>query len=269
MYTDFHAHFDSTAPDDVKAFVQNCEANDARAVMTGGWMGGDRIYAGHDEIKKYCSIYSERLLPAAKIDLWDQKPDTALLRKLKDEGFVMAKFICPYYEYDHDLYMPVYEELEKLEMPALFHTGIHFPCQADVKYKRPMLLNMDPLRLDRLARSFPKLRIVAAHMGTTFYRVQAAQLVKVFPNVYTDLAGSGAWKGLLPEEVRYYLRDIMDRESVRHFAKLIFGSDCYVSHPEIQTMAVRHYLNIFAENGLPQEMIDAIMGGTVSEWLGI
>jgi len=156
-----------------------------------------------------------------------------------------------------------------LDLPVLFHTGIHRPTEDDRKYRIPSLLNMDPLRLDRIARSFPDLRIVAAHLGTSFYRVQAAQLTKTFPNVYTDLAGAGAWKGLTPEEVGMYMCNIMERDSKVHFKKLVFGSDCYVQYPEIQTEAIKHYLNICEKNNLDQETIDGIMGKTVAGWLNI
>jgi predicted TIM-barrel fold metal-dependent hydrolase len=268
MYYDFHAHFDKSDPDLIAAFVKNCEKNQTKAVLSGGNMGGYKFVC-NEAVVKYCRAYSEWLLPAMKIDLWDSTPDISQIRKLKDMGCVSAKCIYPYYEYDHDLYMPVYEELEKLDIPVLFHTGCFFQSEKDVQCRRPVLLNMDPLRLDRIARSFPKLRIVAAHLGTSFFRVQAAQLTKVFSNVYSDLAGSGAWKGLAPDEVGYYMRDTMDLANKRYFSKLIFGSDCYVSYPEIQTEAIRHYLNILEQNEINPETTAGIMGETVANWLGL
>lgn len=267
MFTDFHAHFNSVDPGEVREFVRTCEKNQTRAVMTGGWMG-DHHYASLEEIRKYCAEYSDWLLPGAKIDQWNTPPDVSQVRKIKDMGFVMAKFICPYYEYDHDMYLPVYEELEKLDMPALFHTGIHRPTKVDATYRLPMLLNMDPLRLDRVARAFPKLKIVIAHLGTSFFREHASCMAKAFPNVYSDLAGSGAWKGLSPQDVGFYMRDIMNPGNPHYLTKLVFGSDCYVKYPEIQTEAIQHYLKILSENGLDRSAVDAVMGGTVSAWLG-
>ncbi|MBR2344697.1 MAG: amidohydrolase family protein [Lentisphaeria bacterium] len=268
MFYDFHAHFDKSDRDLISVFVKNCEKNQTRTVLSGGSMGGYQFVC-NEEVIKYCREYHDWLLPALKIDLWDTAPDISQIRKFKDLGCVSAKCIYPYYEYDHDLYMPVYEELEKLDMPVLFHTGCFFASEKDIQCQRPALLNMDPLRLDRIARSFPKLKIVAAHLGTSFFRVQAAQLTKSFGNVYSDLAGSGAWKGMTPEEVGSYMIDIMDRSNKRHFKKLVFGSDCYVSHPELQTEAVKHYLNILQQNGLDADAIAGIMGGTVAGWLGL
>ena len=136
MYIDFHAHFNSIDSGEVAAFVKNCEKNQTRAVMTGGKMG-DNQYATLEQISKFCKEYSDWMLPGAKIDLWNTAPDVSQIRKIKDMGFVVAKFICPYYEYDHDMYLPIYEELEKLGLPALFHTGIHRPTEEDRKYRLP------------------------------------------------------------------------------------------------------------------------------------
>ena len=267
MYYDFHAHFNSLDPDQIDVFAKTCEKNQTRAVMSAG--SNDKLSANWEEILKYCRKYPDWMLPGAKIKLWNTPPDVSAVRKLKDMGFVMAKFICPFYAYDHEMYLPVYEELEKLNIPALFHTGIHSVTEEDTKYRIPSLLNMEPVRLDRIARSFPKLKIVAAHLGTSFFRVQAAQMAKVFANVYVDLAGSGAWKGLTPEEVGFYMRNTMNPGDTAYFKKLVVGSDCYVKYPEIQTEAIKHYLNICEQNHLDQETIDGIMGKTVASWLEI
>ena len=96
--------------------------------------------------------------------------DVELIYRWKDAGFKAIKFIYPYYEYDHDLYLPVYEACQKCELPVLFHTGNYRPNEADIRWQRPTLKNMQPIKLDRICRCFPKLHVVMAHMGTTFFR---------------------------------------------------------------------------------------------------
>ena len=270
MFIDFHAHFNSCDPAEVKQFVRDAEANDCVTVISGGDMGDDH-FAPLDVVMKFCKEYSDRLIPAAKLDFTDQEFDLSQLRKLKDQGFKAVKIIYPYYEYDHDLYMPVYEELQKLELPALFHTGIFRPQALDEVIRRPMLLNMDPYRLDRIARSFQKLRIVEAHLGTSGFRVQGAQMVKTHANIYADLGGCGNWMAVTPQMLAelfcspLYVRDATGQ----YFGKLIFGSDCYINFSSVQTRALRYYQHIMEMNDLPQETRDAIMGGTVAGWLGI
>ena len=169
MYLDFHAHFDSIDPVLIRTFIQNSEQNQTVTVFSGGNMGGN-CYAPNEEVLRLCRKYAPWFMPAAKIDLWDNAVDLGEIRRLKDKGVIALKCIYPWYEYDHDLYMPFYEEAEKLNLPILFHTGDYRPHETDRQFRRPFLRNMLPLTLDRIARSFPELPIVMAHLGTTYYR---------------------------------------------------------------------------------------------------
>ncbi|MBQ9500548.1 MAG: amidohydrolase family protein [Lentisphaeria bacterium] len=268
MYLDFHAHFNSGDPELVKKFVANCERNGCRAAMSGGLHYGGHDFLPNDEVIDFCKRYSDWLVPLVKVELWDAPPDLDALRRWADRGAKGVKCIYPYYPYDHDLYMPLYEECEKLGLPMLFHTGNYRPNEEDMRARRPTLKNMDPLNLDRPARSFQKLRIVVAHLGTTFWRTQAAELVKMHANVYADLAGSGSWMALSAEEVASLLRPpvLLCGDNTKFIAKLVLGTDCYVTIPRIQTEGILHYRQILSKIGVSQEIHDAVMGGTVESW---
>ncbi|MBR7104526.1 MAG: amidohydrolase family protein [Lentisphaeria bacterium] len=271
MIIDFHAHFNSGDPAEVKAFVANCEKNNCRAAMSGGLHYGGHDFLPNDQVIDYCNEYKDVLIPLVKLDLWDKPVDLDELHRLVDRGAKGVKCIYPYYEYDHDLYMPLYEECEKLGLPILFHTGNYRPNEEDMRSRRPILKNMNPINLDRPARSFQKLKIVIAHLGTTFWRVQAAEMIKMHDNVYADLAGSGSWMGLSANELAQLLAPwvILCRDNAKHFKKLVFGSDCYVKIPSIQTDGKLHYEQILRKVGADQETRDAVMGGTVASWLGL
>lgn len=266
---DFHAHFDSGDPDKVKAFVANCEKNGCRAAMSGGLHYGVHDYLPNDQVIDFCCQYSEWLIPLVKIDLWDQPIDLSELRRLVDRGAKGVKCIYPYYPYDHDLYMPFYEECEKLGLPMLFHTGNYRPNSEDMISRRPTLKNMAPINLDRPARSFQKLIIVIAHLGTTFWRVQAAEMIKLHANVYADLGGSGSWQALSAERLAELLAPpaFLCKDNDKFFHKLVFGSDCYITIPDVQTCGKLHYEQILSKIGATKELHDAVMGGTVYSWL--
>ena len=53
------------------------------------------------------------------------------------------------------------------------------------------------------------------------------------------------------------------------YEKLVFGSDSYVNMPEIHKEALASYNNLLFVNGVPAEIQQKIMGGTVAGWLGI
>ena len=271
MFIDFHAHFNHAEPDLVRAFVKNCEKNECIAAMSGGLHYGGHDMVPNEEVIRLCKQYSDWLVPMAKIELWDKEPDLDELHKLVDMGARGVKCIYPYYPYDHDLYMPLYEECEKLGLPMLFHTGNYRPNPADRVSRRPILKNMDPLNLDRAARSFPNLHIVIAHLGTTFWRLQAAEMLKMHSNVYADLAGSGSWLTLSAEDLAELLCPpaFLCRDNEKFFKKLVFGSDCYIDYPHVQTQGKLHYMQILLKIGDFPEITSAVMGGTVASWLNI
>ena len=271
MNIDFHAHCNSNEPGAVRAFVENCEKNNTMAALCGGLRYGAEDFQPNEEVIKICQAYPQNLIPLARIDLWDTPPDVSQLRRYADMGVKGFKFIYPWYGYDHESYMPVYEELEKLGLPALFHTGNFRPGDADTACRRPVLTNMAPIRLDAIARSFQNLKIVMAHLGTSMYREFAAELVKLHANLYFDLAGSGSFWGLSPQELAQVLKPcVFTRDyDANGFKKMIFGSDSYITRPLIQTQALEAYNICLLLNRITGEDKEAVMGGTVASWIGL
>ena len=271
MKIDFHCHCDVSDPEKVRAFVKEYEKRDVVACIVGGTLYGGHDMVPNEEVIKICAQYPGRMYPLAKINLLDHAPDPAELHHYAEKGVKGFKFIYPWFEYDHDLYMPVYEEAEKIGLPVLFHTGDYRPNQTDLVNRRPVLRNMDPLTLDRIARSFQKLKIVMAHLGTTVWRIQAAELLKIHANLYSDLAGCGSWMALSAEQLcdllkpRLFVREKDDR----YFDKLVFGSDSYTSNTWPFTEGILNYEMKLKKAGVSEETRNKVMGDTVAEWTGL
>jgi len=87
--------------------------------------------------------------------------------RLKDQGFVGLKAIRPLLPYDDPSYFPVYERAEALKMPILFHVGIILKNTREDMTPNQSLgpTNMRPSMLDGIAAAFPKLNLIAGHMG--------------------------------------------------------------------------------------------------------
>ena len=271
MKIEFHCHCDVADSEKVKSFVRAYEERDVIACLVGGTLYGECDMVPNEEVIRICAQYPGRLYPLAKINLWDKAPDPSQLHFYAEKGVKGFKFIYPYYEYDHDLYMPIYEEAEKIGLPVLFHTGDYRPSAADRINRRPILRNMNPITLDRIARSFQDLHIVMAHLGTTFWRVQAAELLKTHDNIYSDLGGCGAWMALSAKELsdllgpHVFVRDNEDR----YFDKLVFGSDSYTSNTWPFTEGIVNYEMKLKAAGISEATQRLVMGERVASWIGL
>jgi len=105
--------------------------------------------------------------------------------------------------------MAVYQECEKRGMPVLFEQN-HRNREAKLEFALPRLL-------DEVAREFPNLRIVIAHMGYP-WASETVVLLGKHRNVFADVSGLLprpwlSYNALLPA----FEFDVMD--------KLLFGSD--------------------------------------------
>jgi len=88
-------------------------------------------------------------------------------------------------------------------MPILFHTGMVSRGLEDTKFRVSSDF-MRPVRLDKIARCFPNLIIIGAHLGHPWCD-EAAVIMTHNPNVYFDICGGHTfWIALaLKNRIRY------------------------------------------------------------------
>jgi hypothetical protein len=104
------------------------------------------------------SIRSERILPFPSVHPEGRK-SVAQLRRIAAEGFLGFK-LHPYYQQftvDEERLNPIYAAAEECGLVLLLHCGF------DIAFPRNRVA--DPQRLIRVADRFPKLQIIAAHLG--------------------------------------------------------------------------------------------------------
>jgi uncharacterized protein len=83
---------------------------------------------------------------------------------------------------DDEAYFPVYEKIQSLRLPILWHQGSSFDArEGPLEWASPVLL-------DKIARAFPELKMIVAHLGFPWIRETIA-LVRKQPNVYADVSG--------------------------------------------------------------------------------
>lgn len=144
---------------------------------------------------------------------------------------------------DPKLY-PVYETAAALGLPVTFHVGRD---PADVR-----ALHSTPAGIAEIARLFPRLTIIAAHMGGAMMYDEAERLL-AGKNLYLDTALSRA---LCPPE---QFRRLVDRHGSE---RILFGSDCPWQSP-------RDEFEWLERLGLPAKDMDSICWRNAVRLLGI
>ncbi len=188
--------------------------------------------------------------------------------ELHDRGFRGLKFIRPPARYDDRAFYPIYEAAEELGMVCLFHLGIVARTPED----RNRDVNNDrhrPIYLDTIARSFPSLGIIGAHLGNPWYD-EAGMACRWNPNLYFDLTGSSL-KKRPPEFFKLILwwtdtGQYGDPEGRHAWEKIVFGSDVSIEYIED---VINDYQRAMEAIGLRRELQEAVFGNTMAKLLGL
>ena len=213
---------------------------------------------GNEEVLNAARAHPDLIFPFAWTLLDERKPED--IERFKEEGFFGLKVIDPEEDYDSQKYYPLYEKAEELSLPILFHTGIkaRFPVE---KRTVSRARHMKPVQLDAIARYFPRLNLILAHLGGPWYD-EAFMVSRVNPNVYLELSSGSGWrvKGMGPE----YFRGKLWWEGA--WRKIVFGSD--VRYPRL-SWAVDVYRDILDGCEVAPEDREAIWTGNMSRMLGL
>ena len=183
-------------------------------------------------VSEFMKSHPDRLVGLGEIQL--DGPDVLdTIDRFHSAGFRgLGEITKPRYSYDDRRYWSIYERAEKYGMILLFHTGI-------VNRTTPQIPEdassdrMRPSTLDLIARRFPKLTIIGAHLGNPDY-AWAAEIARWNPNLYFDVSGSTLIK---KQEDYAFFKSIFwwtsvasphtPKSNVTAFEKLVFGSDVF------------------------------------------
>ncbi len=197
-------------------------------------------------------------------------PDAlALVDRFHEAGFRgLGEITQPQYPYDDRRYWPIYEHAEKYGMILLFHTGIVNRTAPET----PSDVSSDRMRagtLDLVARRFPKLKIIGAHLGNPDY-AWAAEIARWNPNIWWDLSGST----LIKKQADYrsfngifWWSAVATAHSPKNaasaFEKIVFGSDVFDGDMGELDRALERYHRMLDECGVPAEAQANIFAGTM------
>jgi uncharacterized protein len=169
--------------------------------------------------------HSDVLIPFGSIDPARATAGIRLARRLVEQhgvrGFKFHPSLQAFEPNDRRHY-PLWEELETLGVPALFHTGqtgigSGLPGGRGIK-----LRYSDPMLLDDVAADFPGLTIIMAHPSVP-WQDAAIAIAQHKANVYIDLSG---WSP------KYFPPQLVRAANSLLKNKVLFGSDYPLLRPE-------------------------------------
>lgn len=179
----------------------------------------------NEEVAEAAAANPDVLIPFASIDPARGRAGVRMARRLAEEhgvrGFKFHPNVQRFYPDDRSAY-PLYEVIEELGLPAVFHTG-----QTGIGAGAPggggiRLKYSNPIHLDDVAADFPGLPIVLAHPSFPWQEEALAVAVHK-PRVHIDLSGWSP-KYFPPLLVRYANSLLQD--------KVLFGSDFPLITPD-------------------------------------
>ena len=196
----------------------------------------------------------------------------AEIERYADQGFVGLKAIAPKHPYNHEAYFGIYEKAQDLGMPILFHTGfLAVDYTTDGRYGIDSE-NMRPYLFDRIARTFPRLKIIGAHLGGPHY-AEALQMLDAHENVYFDISGGSGKKrhqrkiisAMLPHPgLETDWTDPAENPALGWFEKIVFGTDS--PEPDVWVPAAENILDALH---IPAELRQRFYYDTAAELLGL
>lgn len=221
-----------------------------------------------DGVKDAIKEHSNRLVGFGEIQL-DHPKVLEQIDRFHAAGFRgLGELSGPRNRYDDPAYSRVYERAERYGMFLLFHTGIVNRMTPDI----PADISVDRMRattLDNIARRYPTVNIIGAHLGNPDYQ-WAAEIARWNPNIHWDLSGSTLIK---KQEDYTFFKSIFwwsavvsphtPKGGLNAFEKIVFGSDVFGGELEEFDRALERYHKMLDACGVPPEVQANIFSGTL------
>ena len=206
------------------------------------------MHTPNDQISAYAKAHPDKIIGFMSVDPNDPDALDEIDRCVNDLGLKGIKMSPVYQHYDPngDRARRVHRRAEELGLPILTHAAYHVIANTPMEWANPLLY-------DPVARKFPNLKIILAHIGLPWY-TDAMVMIRKHPNVFADVSGGVSlrpWWG-------YQALAFCHENCVMH--KLLFGSDFPIVTIE-QTVDALRTANRFAEGtSMPQIPEDEIEG---------
>jgi uncharacterized protein len=257
---DVHVHYNGE-PGFLEQLLDRLNATDGLAFLL-------TTPNGFSQAGKFIQEHPDRLIGFGDIRL-DDPNALSEIDRFHQAGFRgLGEITTTLKNYDDPAYWPLYDRADKYHMILLFHTGIvnrlHPEEPADISFDRSRVT-----RLDLIARHWPKLTIIGAHLGNPDY-AEAGEIGRWDPNLYFDVSGTTLIKK--KDDYRFF-RSIFwwtgivsphtPPSGTSAFEKLVFGSDVFGGDLQEFDSARARYHAMLDTCEVPQSAQEKIFSGTM------
>jgi len=225
-----------------------------------------------DKLAAAAKKYPDVIIPF----LWIELDDSDVIEQIDRAhaaGFKGLKIHSPLKNYDDPSYFPAFAAAERYRLVTLLHTGISFRPNDKVPRLKGSMARMRPMYLDTLARAFPELILIGAHLGNPWYD-EAAEVARWNPNVYFDLTGSSMVKK--KDELSVFRKYFwwgqtssqahMPENTPHAFEKLVFGTD---EDPKDLDKVIAQYTRMLEACQVPETVRRKVFAETMARILGL
>ncbi|WP_228001885.1 amidohydrolase family protein [Nocardia australiensis] len=185
---------------------------DTRTIVFGGKARLSGLWVDDRDVAEYVALHAERLVGFMALDPTQPGWEDELRfghTELKLRGIKLMPMYAGFDPRD-PRFDPLWSYASAQGLPILLHTGTTFVSQAPLEFARPGLL-------DNVARRFPELRMVLAHLGHP-YEGECLAVIRKHPNVYADVSA-------LHYRPYQLWNSLMLAQDYGVWGKLLFGSD--------------------------------------------
>ncbi|HEY6565454.1 MAG TPA: amidohydrolase family protein, partial [Pirellulaceae bacterium] len=222
----------------------------------------DLIYPApqvNDDTAAFVRQHPEKLIGFMSVNAHDPNALNEMDRCVGDLGLRGLK-LGPNYQHVDPLSpeaFRVFGRAQELGLPVLLHTGTSPVQFAELDYAHPR-------HLDVVAREFPRLRMILAHMSHP-WQIECFIVIRKHPNLFADISAN-------------FYRPWSCYNAFRHATewgvlhKLLFGSDYPIVTPQETLDSLQHVNDVIAGTNLPpvpQDELDKIPYRSSLELLGL
>lgn len=279
---DFHLHYNGNI-DEAERFADTWREAGVEKAVVFGMNYNDGSHTTVAETAALAERVPDFYIPFVYLNV-GYEDCVAGVREGQARGFKGVKFIYAAKRYDDDEYFPIYEAAAEAKMVCLFHTGIVVGSAGvgglhGVDFQGKWRMSSDymrPMHLDRIARVFPDMPIVGAHLGSESWYEEATSMLAWQNNIYFDMAihqmhypRKNPPAGEDPRVMKIRIKELYDCGQL-DLTRILYGSDRVVGDPNADPTHALSTLEFELEGlGATEEEKEAVRWGTCARLLGI